>query len=74
MEFIECDTCRAKSGMPVLCETCLHNRRLIEDFKTEIKSLKAKVAAAEDGDHLNKIKAEVIDHLRGRESHRLIET
>lgn len=32
-DFIECDTCRAKPGMPILCNGCLHNRNLIEDLK-----------------------------------------
>ena len=26
LEFMECDTCRAKPGSPVLCVGCLHNR------------------------------------------------
>ena len=29
LEFRECDTCRAKSGSPSLCDGCLHNQRLI---------------------------------------------
>ena len=28
--FLECDTCRAKSGSPVLCSGCLHNRAVFE--------------------------------------------
>ena len=28
--FMECDTCRAKSGSPILCSGCLHNREIIE--------------------------------------------
>lgn len=28
-EFMECDTCRAKAGTPVLCRGCLHNRDII---------------------------------------------
>lgn len=28
-EFMECDTCRAKCGTPILCNGCLHNRILI---------------------------------------------
>lgn len=31
-KFMECDTCRAKPGSPILCEGCLHNRRLIEEL------------------------------------------
>lgn len=30
--FIECDTCRVKSGSPTLCRGCLHNREVIEGF------------------------------------------
>ena len=26
LEFMECDTCRAKPGSPILCRGCLHNR------------------------------------------------
>lgn len=26
LDFMECDTCRAKPGTPVLCAGCLHNR------------------------------------------------
>jgi len=32
-EFIECDTCRAKPGMPILCWGCLHNRDLITKLR-----------------------------------------
>jgi len=28
-EFQECPTCRAKAGTPTLCDSCVHNRRLI---------------------------------------------
>jgi hypothetical protein len=31
--FVECDTCRAKSGSPVLCSGCLSNRQLISQLK-----------------------------------------
>lgn len=33
LEFMECDTCRAKAGMPELCRGCLHNRTAIERLK-----------------------------------------
>jgi hypothetical protein len=29
-EFRECDMCRAKPGMPILCNGCLHNRAAVE--------------------------------------------
>lgn len=29
LEFMECDTCRAKPGMPLSCQGCLHNRAVI---------------------------------------------
>jgi hypothetical protein len=38
-EFIECDTCRAKTGSPVLCGGCLGNRKTISDLQE--KYLKA---------------------------------
>lgn len=28
--FMECETCNAKSGSPVLCSGCLHNRNAID--------------------------------------------
>jgi hypothetical protein len=33
LEFIECDTCRAKPGSPDLCRGCLHNRYLISQLR-----------------------------------------
>ncbi len=30
LDFQECDTCKAKSGAPVLCNGCLHNRYAME--------------------------------------------
>ena len=30
--FMECDTCRAKPGAPLLCAGCLHNRTLINNL------------------------------------------
>lgn len=35
-KFIECDTCRAKSGAPRLCEGCLYNRETIHVLLSEI--------------------------------------
>lgn len=29
-DFQECDACRAKPGMPILCNGCLQNRAAIE--------------------------------------------
>jgi len=34
-KFVECDTCRAKPGSPVLCNSCLSNRALIEKLRDE---------------------------------------
>jgi hypothetical protein len=31
--FVECDSCRAKSGSPDLCSGCLSNRHLISQLK-----------------------------------------
>lgn len=30
---MECDTCRAKAGSPILCQGCLHNRELISNLR-----------------------------------------
>ena len=32
-KFIECESCAAKPGMPVLCAGCLNNRELISDLE-----------------------------------------
>lgn len=32
--FQECDTCSAKSGSPILCTGCLHNRQAIVNLTT----------------------------------------
>lgn len=36
LEFMECDSCRAKPGSPQLCTGCLNNREVIEKLKPEI--------------------------------------
>jgi hypothetical protein len=38
--FMECDTCRAKSGSPTLCRGCLWNRQLIELLIEALKTEK----------------------------------
>ena len=35
-EFVECETCRAKPGSPILCHGCLSNRALIFNLKKEL--------------------------------------
>jgi hypothetical protein len=35
-EFMECATCRAKPGSPMLCESCLHNRTTINWLRGEL--------------------------------------
>ena len=37
MRFVECDTCRGKSGSPVLCEGCLANRTTIENLWSSLQ-------------------------------------
>lgn len=32
--FVECDTCRAKPGTPLLCSGCVSNQNLIEQLRT----------------------------------------
>jgi len=32
-DFQECSECAAKPGSPILCSSCLHNRRLIANLK-----------------------------------------
>ena len=39
-EFKECDTCRKKSGTPVLCSGCIQNRGVILSLQRELADLK----------------------------------
>jgi len=40
-EFVECDTCRAKHGSPLLCVGCLTNRTTIRDLKERLAAIHA---------------------------------
>jgi hypothetical protein len=33
IDFVECDACNEKPGIPVLCSGCLHNRMVISRLK-----------------------------------------
>lgn len=37
LEFVECDICAAKPGMPMLCEGCLHNRAVISELTRRLE-------------------------------------
>jgi len=37
VEFKECDVCASKSGSPLLCSVCLHNRELISKLVSQLK-------------------------------------
>ena len=39
MEFVECATCRAKTGSPVLCPSCLANRTVISSLQEKVQQL-----------------------------------
>lgn len=39
LEFVECCTCKAKPGTPVLCESCLHNRHAIYELTSKVETL-----------------------------------
>lgn len=32
-DFYECASCRVKPGSPTLCESCLHNREVIQRLR-----------------------------------------
>ena len=46
LQFVECDTCRAKPGSPVLCYACLLNRQIIDHLRTKMETIDASNAAA----------------------------
>lgn len=37
-DFMECDSCRAKPGSPILCDGCLHNREVIGKLRRQNNS------------------------------------
>ena len=39
IEFMECDTCRAKAGSPIICKGCLFNRDVIQRLGEELTKL-----------------------------------
>lgn len=43
LSFVECDTCKAKPGSPLLCAGCIHNRKVIADQQEKLESLRDKV-------------------------------
>jgi hypothetical protein len=43
IEFVECDTCRAKPGSPILCNGCLKNRQIIYKAGEYINHLLTKI-------------------------------
>ena len=42
VEFKECASCAAKPGSPRLCDSCLNNRKVIEEFKFHIREEESK--------------------------------
>lgn len=48
MEFLECDTCREKSGSPTLCRGCLNNRITIEILSKKADVIMDKNQETED--------------------------
>ena len=45
-EFMECGVCDEKTGSPILCPVCLHNRRLIGKQKGALATLREKINLA----------------------------
>jgi hypothetical protein len=41
IEFTECPTCAAKSGLPTLCNSCLKNRNIIENLTLKLNPRKS---------------------------------
>lgn len=39
-EFMECESCRKKSGTPILCQACVHNRALIAHLQERVSEFK----------------------------------
>jgi len=45
-EFVECASCNAKPGSPILCESCINNRDAIAALKTKLRVLKCDAISA----------------------------
>jgi len=45
IEFKECAECAAKTGMPILCDSCLHNRHIVSLLNDKVKRLEEKIHA-----------------------------
>jgi hypothetical protein len=43
MSFMECDTCRAKSGSPALCSGCLANRKTITELEAVLTDINDRI-------------------------------
>ncbi len=52
MKFKECASCAAKTGSPLLCEACLHNRELAEKLKKAERALSATATHQDDCDRV----------------------
>lgn len=48
-EFLECDTCRAEPGMPILCEGCLQNRAAIDRLTDALDYAEKEIGLSEKG-------------------------
>lgn len=46
--FVECTVCAAKSGSPILCESCLTNRLAIANATEEIERLESDLEMMRD--------------------------
>lgn len=52
VEFKECASCAKKAGSPTLCESCLHNRRVVNELQEEIERLNRMLESAEQNRQL----------------------
>lgn len=41
-QFQECANCASKSGTPILCEACLHNRTLVGELQRALRKVISK--------------------------------
>jgi hypothetical protein len=52
--------------MPVLCESCLHNRALLAEQAEEIGLLKQQIVATQDRERMRAMKDRVVAHLKSQ--------
>jgi hypothetical protein len=69
LEFMECDTCRAKLGSPTLCQGCLSNRSTFYEFKRQVEQLQEQLDSEQFLSHGTLSKLEAYERILDKDTH-----